>query len=141
MENSVTDNSTLKVAPVGDNTNAIITVRVIKSLPYKNFRPLVFHNVDVTKTTLAQLRDMVWQRIVLIIFSIFINIIMRIIGIRSTPSLKQYENCPLDTFKLFYHAHGAKTNNPMINLGGDEQLVLRDDSKLLVDCAIGKLYP
>lgn len=60
------------------------------------------------------------------------------VGIRGSESLKQFENCHFDTFKLYYHAHGAKTNNPLINVGGDESLVLHDYEKPLHDFGISK---
>lgn len=46
---------------LGD-TGASITVRIIKSFEYKNFRSLVFHNVDLSMTSLSRLREMVWER-------------------------------------------------------------------------------
>jgi hypothetical protein len=41
---------------------ATITVRVVKSFEYKNYRCLVFHDLDLNTTTLAQLKDMVNER-------------------------------------------------------------------------------
>ncbi len=41
---------------------ATITVRVIKSFEYNNFRSLVFHGIDLHETKLAGLCDFVWER-------------------------------------------------------------------------------
>ena len=99
--------------------NATITVRIIKSFPYKNFRALVFHSVDLTSTRLEDLRQIVKTRI------------------EDTPNLAQYRACDQwDTFKTYYHAHGAKTNNPMINVSQDESLLLRDEEATLFEMGI-----
>ncbi|PJF18394.1 hypothetical protein PSACC_01779 [Paramicrosporidium saccamoebae] len=79
---------------------ATVTVRIIKSFEYKNFRSLVFQNVDLHTATLDTLRAMVWER--------SNCVAIHNLGIRTTPGLKQYEQCLFDTFKMYYQAHGAK---------------------------------
>lgn len=98
---------------------ATITVRIIKSFEYRNYRSLVLHNVDLHKTTLSTLREMVGQEV------------------KSKPNLKQFEKCQWDTFKMYYQPHGAKTNNPMINTGGDECLILSDYEATLDGLGLG----
>jgi len=44
-----------------------------------------------------------------------------------------------DTLKLYTKAHGAKTMNLAINLDHDEDWIMNDDEKLLVDYGIGKI--
>lgn len=46
----------------GSEESATITVRVIKSLQYKNFKNIVFRNVNLHALNLCQLRDMVLER-------------------------------------------------------------------------------
>ncbi len=75
-----------------------VTVRVIKSLQYKNYRALVFRDVDLRATTLGGLHALVRARI------------------DATPGLAQYRPVALDTWKTYYHKFGAKTSNPMINV-------------------------
>ena len=75
-----------------------VTVRVIKSLQYKNYRTLVFRDVDLRATTLGALEQLVRARIA------------------ETPGLAQYRACALDAWKTYYHKFGAKTSNPMINV-------------------------
>lgn len=41
---------------------ATITVRIIKSFEYKNFRSIIFHNVNLHDVTLENLCNMVWER-------------------------------------------------------------------------------
>lgn len=97
---------------------ATITLRIIKSFPYKNFRALVFQKVNLKLTRLEDLRQMVYKRI------------------EETSNLAQYRTCRWDTFKTYYHAHGAKTNNPMINIFQDESLLLRDEDLSLYELGI-----
>jgi hypothetical protein len=42
-------------------TSATLTVRIIKSLSYRTEKSLVLHNVDLTTTTVAQLKAMAQQ--------------------------------------------------------------------------------
>ena len=41
---------------------ATITVRIIKSFEYKNFRTLIFTNVNLHELDLNKLCDLVWER-------------------------------------------------------------------------------
>jgi len=86
-------------------TSATLTVRIIKSFKFRTERSLVLHNVDLTTTTIAQLKDIAhkaihdkpgWKpyRNVLLGLSFFL------------PSA--FANTPLDTLKLYSNAHGAK---------------------------------
>ena len=84
-----------------------ITVRLIKSFEYKNFRNVVLHAVDLGVLTLADVEAQVWARVEA-------NAVLSRLFARGS----------LDTFKLYYRPHQAKTNNPIINVGGDETLVL-----------------
>ena len=43
------------------DTEATVTVRIIKSFEYKNFRSLVFRDVDLHRANLGTLREMVWE--------------------------------------------------------------------------------
>lgn len=47
---------------MGDETAATITVRVIKSFSFKNFKSIIFPNLNLHTTNLAQLRKLVWDR-------------------------------------------------------------------------------
>ena len=38
-------------------TDATLTVRVIKSLAYRNYKPLVLQHLDLEATTVGQLKD------------------------------------------------------------------------------------
>lgn len=46
----------------GSDESATITVRVVKSLQYKNFKNIVLRNVDLHSANLNQLRKMVLER-------------------------------------------------------------------------------
>jgi len=96
------------------NTEATITVRVIKSFEYRTERNLVLRKVDLRTTTVGQLKEMVKQ------------------AIQSGSVWRPYRNVALDTLKLYTQPHGAKTSNLIINLDHDEW-ILNDDDKVLAD--------
>lgn len=91
-----------------EDQSATIIVRIIKSFEYKNFRALIFHDVNLHTCTLHKLREMVRERI------------------QSTAALKQFEayEPTWNVFKMYYQRHGAKTNNPMINVDSNPALIL-----------------
>ncbi|KAF8327056.1 cytoplasmic protein [Amanita rubescens] len=93
-------------------TDATITVRVIKSFEYRTERNLVLHHINLEKTTVRELKDIVNR------------------AIQSLPSWKAYLNVTLDTLKLYTKAHGAKTTNLIINLDHDDW-ILDDESDIL----------
>lgn len=90
-------------------SSATITVRLIKSFQYKNYRNLVLHNIDLTSTNLNSLAEVIAEKIA-----------------QNAVLSRLFPSGFLDTFKLYYQPHAAKTNNPIINVGEDEQLVLMD---------------
>jgi hypothetical protein len=101
---------------MSDNTccssGATVTVRLIKSFEYKNFRNLIFHNLDLSALTLGDLERMSRERI------------------ETNPILSRIfpatSSAPLDTIKRYYTRHSAKSNNAIINVGEDDKLVLHD---------------
>jgi len=106
----MSDNLASTARPV---TDATITVRIIKSFRYRTEKSLVLHHIDLTSTTVGQLKEITRQVI-------------------STESgWKPYKSVVLDTLKLYTKAHGAKTSNLIINLDHDEW-ILEDDTLTLV---------
>lgn len=96
-------------------TNATITVRVIKSFPYRNVKNLIFQNYDLrTKTPQDLLKDCL-QRI------------------NSEGAFRPFRNVPYDSLKIYTHAHGSKTVNLVINFDHDEDWLLdmKDTEKKL----------
>ncbi len=100
-----------------------VTVRIIKSFEYKNYRSLIFHGVALQMATLEDVARLVRERI------------------EEKAALAQYRACTFDTFKMYYQPFGAKTSNPMINLGNDEALILADEQAPLAALGIRKLSP
>ena len=99
-------------------TDAVITVRVIKSFEYRTMKPLVLH-VDLTQTNAAQLRTRCVETV------------------RTQPAFKAYRSvadklgtCAADpdTLKLYTRAHGAKTTNLIINLDHPEWILQNDEN-------------
>lgn len=105
------------------SSDATVTIRLIKSFEYKNFRNVVFHNLDVDAVTLEELTE---RTKVKIKESAVLNRLF------PDPDNK------LDTLKLYYTRHAAKTNNPIINVGDDDRLVFRDyKGKSLRELGVG----
>jgi len=112
----MTDISNTLTSDAKPRTSATLTVRVIKSFTYRTEKSLVIHDLDLTTTTVGQLKERVRQ------------------AIQTTPGWKPYKNATLDTMKMYTKAHGAKTTNLIINLDHDEW-ILSDDTKTLEEAA------
>ncbi|KAK9470725.1 uncharacterized protein V1510DRAFT_422303 [Dipodascopsis tothii] len=95
-------------------TDAVLTIRVIKSFPYRTVKNMILKDVDLTKTTVAELHDLCVQKI------------------KTESAFRPYRTVELDTLKLYTKAHGSKTTNLVINLDHDEW-ILSDPSKTLAE--------
>lgn len=93
-------------------TDATLTVRVIKSFTYRTERSVVLHHVDLTATTVGELK----QRVLDVI--------------RTQSGWKPYRTVALDTIKLYTKAHGNKTMNLIINLDHDDWIFGDDNATL-----------
>ncbi|CCE64955.1 hypothetical protein TPHA_0J01330 [Tetrapisispora phaffii CBS 4417] len=87
-------------------TNATITVRVIKSFPFRNVKNLILSNYDLKTKTPKDLFDEVTKRI------------------QSEASFRPFRTITYDTFKVYTHAHGSKTVNLVINFDHDDDWTL-----------------
>ncbi|KAF9533334.1 hypothetical protein CPB83DRAFT_866862 [Crepidotus variabilis] len=96
------------------NTDATLTVRIIKSLKFRTEKSLVIHHLDLTSTRVGDLKQIAKH------------------SIATQQGWKPYQNLVLDTLKLYTKAHGSKTSNLIINLDHDDW-ILDDDTKLLQD--------
>ncbi|PFH47053.1 hypothetical protein AMATHDRAFT_153050 [Amanita thiersii Skay4041] len=95
-----------EVLPISDAT---ITVRIIKSFEFRTERSLILHHLNLEKTSVDQLKNIVRQ------------------SIHSQSSWKPYHNVELNTLKLYSKAHGAKTTNLIINLDHDDWILDEGD--------------
>lgn len=108
--------STLK--PLSQST---ITIRIIKSFPYRNVKNYILTNYDIsTKTSSDLLNDM--KQI-----------------INTTGSLRPYRNVEYDTLKIYTHAHGSKTMNLVINLDHDDWVLDLNSNLPLHKLGVGEL--
>lgn len=94
---------TSSARPLNDS---VITVRIIKSFPFRNIRNHVFQHVNLANTTPKQLYDLVMETI------------------KTTGALRPYRNIEYDTMKIYTHAHGTKTMNLVINMEHDDDWML-----------------
>lgn len=99
---------------------SIITVRVIKSFPYRNVKNIVFQNYDLENKTAKDL------------FNDALN------HIKTDGSFRPFRNVEYDTLKVYTHAHGSKTVNLVINFDHDDDWILdlKDSTKKLFEYGI-----
>ncbi|XP_034416840.1 UPF0538 protein C2orf76 homolog isoform X1 [Cyclopterus lumpus] len=91
---------------------AVLTVRLVRSFEHRNFKPVVFHGVNLDQTVQN-----------------FIQLVRDDIATRRglPPPFKTYA---YDTMKIIHQAHGAKTNELVMSLEDDENLILQDNQTL-----------
>jgi len=89
-----------------------LSIRLIRSFEHRNLRFFPLHNVDLSWTT-EQLMTVINEKI--------------ITSTSLPPPFKKFE---FDTLKIEHQAHGAKSNDPVINCEKDEKLIL-EPGKLL----------
>lgn len=101
-------------------TDSTLTIRIIKSFPYRNVKNYVLTHVDLTKTNAKQLLEEMKETI------------------HQDKTLKPFCNVDYDSLKVYTHAHGFKTMNLVINLDHDNDwwLNISDESVSLYDCGI-----
>ncbi|CBQ68641.1 conserved hypothetical protein [Sporisorium reilianum SRZ2] len=104
-------------------TDAVITIRIIKSFEFRSMKAYVLKSIDLTTTTIAQLEQLCRQEV------------------KTNSSFRAFRSYAdqLDTLKLYTRAHGAKTTNLIINLDHPEW-ILEDENlpKLVKAAAEGK---
>lgn len=100
-------------------TRAIITIRIIKSFPYRNVKNYVIHDLDLTTTTVSELLKQTSQMI------------------QSSGAYRPYRTVDYDTLKIYTKAHHSKTMNLIINIeDDDETTILKNESKTLADYGV-----
>uniref|UniRef100_A0A8P0SAG5 Chromosome 19 C2orf76 homolog n=2 Tax=Canis lupus familiaris TaxID=9615 RepID=A0A8P0SAG5_CANLF len=89
-----------------------ITVRLIRSFEHRNFKPIVYHGVNLDQTTKE-----------------FIVFLKQDIPLRTSlpPPFRNYK---YDKLKIVHQAHKAKTNELVLSLEDDDTLMLKEDSTL-----------
>ncbi|XP_060227686.1 UPF0538 protein C2orf76 homolog isoform X2 [Meriones unguiculatus] len=97
---------------------ATITVRLIRSFEHRNFKPVVYHGVNLDQTVKE-----------------FIAFLKQDVPLRTglPPPLRNYK---YDTLKILHQAHKAKTNELVLGLEDDDTLLLQED-RTLKDSGIG----
>lgn len=87
-------------------TDAVLTIRIIKSFPYRNVKNHILKSVNLKETTPSQLFEQVTELI------------------KTTGGLRPYRNVEYNTLKIYTKAHGTKSMNLVINMEHDEDWVL-----------------
>ncbi|XP_073926664.1 UPF0538 protein C2orf76 homolog isoform X1 [Castor canadensis] len=89
-----------------------ITVRLIRSFEHRNFRPLVYHGVNLDQTVKE-----------------FLAFLKQDVPLRTSLPLP-FRNYKYDKLKIIHQAHKSKTNELVLSLEEDDRLLLREDSTL-----------
>ncbi|KAF9363302.1 hypothetical protein BGX34_004437 [Mortierella sp. NVP85] len=105
-----------------DSTAATLTIRLVKSFTHRTCKNLILKDIDLTTTTVAGLREKIIERMAS--------------EKEKDQKFARFLNVEYDTLKLYTKAYGAKTMNLAINLDHDEDWIMNDDEKLLVDYGI-----
>ncbi|XP_016006884.1 UPF0538 protein C2orf76 homolog isoform X2 [Rousettus aegyptiacus] len=89
-----------------------ITVRLIRSFEHRNFKPVVYHRVNLDQTVKE-----------------FIVFLKQDIPLRTSlpPPFRNYK---YDKLKIIHQAHKSKTNELVLSLEDDDRLLLKEDSTL-----------
>ncbi|XP_045222899.2 UPF0538 protein C2orf76 homolog isoform X9 [Macaca fascicularis] len=89
-----------------------ITVRLIRSFEHRNFKPIVYHGVNLDQTVKE-----------------FIIFLKQDVPLRTSlpPPFRNYK---YDTLKIIHQAHKSKTNELVLSLEDDDRLLLKEDSTL-----------
>ncbi|PNJ58646.1 UPF0538 protein C2orf76 homolog isoform X1 [Pongo pygmaeus] len=89
-----------------------ITVRLIRSFEHRNFKPVVYHGVNLDQTVKE-----------------FIIFLKQDVPLRTSlpPPFRNYK---YDTLKIIHQAHKSKTNELVLSLEDDDRLLLKEDSTL-----------
>uniref|UniRef100_A0ABI7WL56 C2 domain-containing protein n=1 Tax=Felis catus TaxID=9685 RepID=A0ABI7WL56_FELCA len=89
-----------------------VTVRLIRSFEHRNFKPIVYHGVNLDQTTKE-----------------FIVFLKQDIPLRTSlpPPFRNYK---YDKLKIVHQAHKSKTNELVLSLEDDDRLMLKEDSTL-----------
>ncbi|KAL6484598.1 hypothetical protein MHYP_G00066430 [Metynnis hypsauchen] len=91
---------------VNMSSEAVLTVRLVRSFEHRNFKPVVLRGVNLDQ----KVED-------------FIAFVKNDVSTRSglPPPFKKFD---YDTMKIIHQAHGAKTNELVMSLEDDEKLIL-----------------
>ncbi|AGO12675.1 AaceriADR201Wp [[Ashbya] aceris (nom. inval.)] len=84
---------------------ATITVRVVKSFPYRNVKSFVLHGYDLERKTAKDL------------------LADAVAHVQQSSAFRAFRTVDYDALKIYTHAHGTKTVNLVINLDHDEWLL------------------
>ncbi|XP_006921069.1 UPF0538 protein C2orf76 homolog isoform X2 [Pteropus alecto] len=89
-----------------------ITVRLIRSFEHRNFKPVVYHRVNLDQTVKE-----------------FIVFLKQDVPLRTSlpPPFRNYK---YDKLKIIHQAHKSKTNELVLSLEDDDRLLLKEDSTL-----------
>ncbi|KAM7097323.1 UPF0538 protein C2orf76 homolog isoform 1-T3 [Ciconia maguari] len=101
--------------------NSTITVRLVRSFEHRNFRPVVYHGVNLDQTVKQ-----------------FITFVRKDVPSRTglPPPFKNYK---YDTMKIIHQAHKSKTGELVVSLEDDDKLILKEDSTLKA-AGVGKTH-
>ncbi|CAK9435433.1 uncharacterized protein LODBEIA_P01600 [Lodderomyces beijingensis] len=87
-------------------TDSLITIRIIKSFPYRNVKNIIIKDINLKSTTPLQLLEQVKSEI------------------NTSGALRPFRNVEYDALKIYTQAHGSKSMNLVINFENDEEWTL-----------------
>lgn len=104
-------------------SQSVLTIRIIKSFPYRNVKNYVLKDYDISTKKPKDLFEDIKK------------------VINTEGGMRPFRNVAYDSLKIYTHAHGSKTMNLVINFEHDEDWFLDLESeKSLHQLGVGK-YP
>lgn len=102
-------------------SQSVLTIRIIKSFPYRNVKNYILKDYDISTRTPKDLFEDTKK------------------VINTQGGMRPFRNVAYDSLKIYTHAHGSKTMNLVINFEHDEDWFLDLESeKSLHQLGVGK---
>ena len=145
------------MAETNNSAEVTITIRLLRSFQHRTVKNMVLRNVDLNQTVGELKREVLTRlpnetRLVFPFSFFFLSYSLSCLsGWPMSPTVSwlkfwcrafwnfllrhsvppPFRKMAYDTLKIEHQAHGAKTNDPLINKEADESLILNDDAATL----------
>ncbi|KAH3675077.1 hypothetical protein WICMUC_002909 [Wickerhamomyces mucosus] len=101
-------------------TQSVLTIRIIKSFPFRNVKNIILKDYDIQNKTPIDLFNDIKNKI------------------DTEGGLRPYRNVEYDSLKIYTHAHGSKTMNLVINFENDDWFLDLKSNKSIHELGVGK---
>ncbi|XP_069927121.1 UPF0538 protein C2orf76 homolog isoform X1 [Oryctolagus cuniculus] len=116
-----------------------ITVRLIRSFEHRNFKPIVYHGINLDQTVkefIVFLKQEITTRVCAVMSALLsVTGCLPMLGAPADVPLRTslpppFRNYKYDKLKIIHQAHKSKTNDLVLSLEDDDRLLLEEGSTL-----------